>query len=912
MRKRNGGLNGGRDDGRDGGRDDGRDGGRDGEPDGGRDDGRDGEIDAEIASHLRMAIAERMARGESREAAETAARLELGNITHIKEVAREQRRGTRGIWLERLAQDVRYGARALKRTPAFTAVAVLTLALAIGANSAVFTVVNGVLLRPLPFRDPAQLYLVSYLPTDLPFEIPPGLVDQNWLAYRENAKSFEHVAAYQRTQATLSGAGDAARVNGARVDPDVFAVLGVAPAVGRPFARDEETEGRNRVAILSAALWQDRFASDPRVIGKSITLDGIPYTVVGVMPAGFNFPAGSDLWTPLTVTLDSHNHFFLSVLGRLRSGVTPRQARGELESLMRAMPRDPRDKRPEARERPNLAAILPLKDVLTNKVAKSLLIFSGAVAFVLLIACANVANLLLMRAATRRREMAVRVALGASRGRIVRQLVTESALVGLMGGVVGILAAQLGVRVLLAIAPQGRIPRLDEVGVDARVLLVTLGVSLLTGVAFGLVPALQSARRQPADAMQESTRLVGGAQSRLRGVLVAAEVALALVLLTGAGLMIKSFMRMRGADKGYDGAQVVTMGADLPGARYPDVPRQRAFHAELLGKLSRIPGVRSVAAVSYSPMGEVGVMGDFVVDGGTPFPHGYNVDKMLVSPAYFSAMGVRLLGGRDFAATDDAQAPGVVIVSESVARKIWPGASTGDVVGKRISMADKPADKDWLTVVGVVSDVVQDRSMGKHSTLYMPYLQSQWGFLLGHMTYVVRSDAGLGALASVAPAMRAALREVDSTVPAQQLQTMDDAMLQVVAEPLFQTRLLAVFSVIALLLAAIGTYGVLAYDVAERSREIALRMALGATPGDVMRMVMRRTGALALWGAAAGVAGSLAVTGVLTKSLYEVKPGDPATLAAVVAAIVFVALVAGWVPARRASRVEVLTALPRD
>ena len=876
------------------------------------DGGHDGAIDAELEAHLRMAIDERVARGESREAAEIAARRELGNVTHIKEVTREQRRGARGVWLERLAQDVRYGARALRRTPAFTVVAVLTLALAIGANSAVFTVVNGVLLRPLPFRDPARLYLVSYLPTDLPFEIPPGLVDRNWLAYRENAKSFEHVTAYNRMQVTLTGAGDATRVTGARVDPDFFAVLGVAPAAGRPFAREEETEGRNRVVILSATLWQDRFASDPRVIGKSITLDGIPYTVVGVMPSGFNFPAGSDIWTPLSVTLDSHNHFFLPVLGRLRSGVTPAQARSELESLMRAMPRDPNDKRPEARERPNLAAILPLKDVLTNKVAKSLLIFTGAVAFVLLIACANVANLLLIRAATRRREMAVRVALGASRARIVRQLVTESALVGLMGGVVGILAAQLGVRVLLAIAPQGRIPRLDEVGVDARVLAVTLLASLVTGVAFGLVPALQSARRQPADAMSQSTRMTGGAQSRLRGVLVAAEMALALVLLTGAGLMIKSFMRLRGADKGYDGAQVVTMGANLPGARYPDVPRLRAFHAELLGRLSRIPGVRTAAGVSDAPMGGVGVMGNFTVDGGTPFPHGYSVDKMLVSPAYFSAMGVRLVGGRDFAATDDAHAPGVVILSESVARKIWPGADAGGVVGKRIAMADKPADKDWLTVVGVVGDVVQDRSMGKHSTLYMPYLQSEWSFLLGHMTYVVRTDANVASVTSVAPAMRAALRAVDSAVPAQQLQTMDDAMLQVVAEPLFQTRLLTVFSIIALLLAAIGTYGVLAYDVAERSREIALRMALGATPGDVMRMVMRRTGALALSGAAAGVAGSLAVTGVLTKSLYEVKPGDPATLAAVVAAIVIVAFIAGWVPARRASRVEVLTALPHD
>ena len=869
---------------------------------------RDDELDAELESHLRMAIEERMARGESRDAAERAARREFGNVTHVKEVTRE----VRGLWLERLVQDVRYGARALRRTPAFTIVAVLTLALAIGANSAVFTMVNGVLLKPLPFRDPERLFLASYVPVDLPFEVPPGMADRTWPDYRQRARAFEKLTAYTGFgQKTLSGsdgdgagsASDAATVAGARVDASFFAVLGVSPMLGRAFLSEEELADRNTVAILSHRLWRERFGGDPRAIGARIALDGVPYTVVGVMPAGFNFPARSEIWTPLTLALGNGDFFWLTVLGRLRDRVTVDQARAELGAIMAARPRGPGGDDSRA-----LPAVLPLKDVITGNVAKSLLIFSGAVAFVLLIACVNVANLLLIRAATRRRDVAVRVALGASRARIGRQLLTESLLVGVAGGAVGIAAAQVGVRTLLAIAPAGRIPRLDEVHVDMRVLVFTIVLSLATGIIFGLVPALQSARRPPAEALAHGGRMVGATQGRLRGALVAAEVALALVLLTGAGLMIKSFTRMRGVDKGYDANRVTRMTVDLTDVRYRgDSARTRAFHSATLEKLARIPGVRRAAAVSYPPMGEAldGAIGSFVVDGPTPLPKGYEVDRALVSPGYFATMGMRVLRGRDFTGSDDGSAPAVAIVSETVARRIWPDA---DAVGKRISMSDRPGPNDWLTVVGVVNDVVQDRSLGKRSAVYVPYLQGSFPWLLGHMTYVVRSDAAV----SVASAMRAALRDVDAAIPAQRLQTMDDAMLEVVSEPLFQTRLLTVFSMLALLLAVVGTYGVLAYDVAERTREIALRLALGATPRAVTSMVLRRTARFAVWGAVVGIAASLALTRVLANSLFEVTPNDPATLAAVVAAILLVALAAGYLPARRASHVEVLTALGQE
>jgi predicted permease len=856
----------------------------------------DAEIQEEIAAHLALAIADKMARGASREEAERAARAEFGNVTHVAEVTREAQRGP-GIWLERLGQDLRYGWRALRRTPAFTAVAVATLALAIGANSAVFTVVNGVLLAPLPFRDPGRLYAASYLPTNLPFELPPGLDDRLYLEYRGHVSRFEQVAGYQRQALTLSGAGDATRLAGARASASFFEVLGVQPALGRAFASQEDQAGTDQVVILSDRLWRTRFNGDRGILGATITLDGIPRTVVGVMPRGFTFPAASEVWTPLALRLDAGNSFIFPVVGRLRADATPEQARDELESIAHATHPD------QAVDRTGMvAAIIPLKDTLTSHVRTSLLVLAGAVLFVLLIACANVANLLLIRAAARRHEMAVRVALGASRGRIARQLLTESVLIALIGGALGVLVAFAGVRGLLAMAPAGRIPRIDDVHINGWVLLFTFGVSVITGILFGLVPAQSGARREPQEALGQGKRLVGGPHHRLRSVFVTGEIALALILLTGAGLMIKSFLLMRSLDTGYEAERVMTMAVDLPPIAYPDAARMQAFHSTLLERLSRIPGASAVGAVSFRPMGDMGIMGDFEVEGPTPLPHGYTVDKPTVSPGYFAALGIRLLAGRDFTPADRAGAPGVVVVSESMARRVWPNESA---VGRRISIQEHPGPNDWLTVIGVVNDVVQDAGLSRHSTLYLPYLQTTAPFFINHMTFVVRPAPG----ASLAPAMRAALREVDPGVPAQALETMDQSMMDTIAEPVFQMRLLATFAALALLLAALGIYGVLAYDVTERTREIGLRMALGATPGNVLRMVLGRTAALALLGAALGVAGSLTLTSVLTRSLFEVKPTDPVTLAVVTIVLVVVALLAGYLPAQRAAGVRALTTL---
>jgi putative ABC transport system permease protein len=857
---------------------------------------RDEELDDEIAAHLKMAVEERVARGESRADAERAVRREFGNIGHVKEVTRDMRSG---MWAERLSQDVRYGLRALRRTPAFTVVAVLTLAIGIGANSAMFTVVNGVLLRPLPFSEPYRLFLASYLPPTMMPGTTPGLFDGAYLEFHQRTHVFERVANFHRAAVTLTDAGDATRLYGARVGVDFLRVLGVAPAIGRGFTHEEGQPGRDAVVILSDQLWRERFGADSSVAGKAATLDGTRYAVIGVMPPGFNFPSNSELWTPLVTRLDSGNSFLQQVVGRLQPGATPGQARDELESIMRAMPRDPRSD-----GTPGVARIVRLQELVSGKIEKSLLILSAAVAFVLLIACANVANLLLIRAASRRHEMAVRAALGASRKRLVTQLITESTLVAIIGGALGTAIAIVGVRVLLAMAPEGRIPRAAEIGVDWRVLAFTLGVSLATGLGFGLVPAMQGSKRPPRDALNNGARTITGRHTRVRGMLVVGEIALALVLLSGAGLMVKSFLRMRAFDTGFEAGNVVTMTATLPNATYGEVARLQAFHTAMLERLSGIPGVVAAGAVSWTPLGDVGVMGDFNAEGAAARAKGYYADKPSTSAGYFATMGIRMLRGRDFTARDNGTAPAVVIVSQSVAAKVWPNQ---DPLGKRVTMASRPRPEDWMTVVGVVSDVVQDAKFKRHSAVYRPYLQTQQPWFIQEMTFNVRTSVDPR---SVMRAMRGALASVDANVAPQGLRTMDDLTTATTAEPLFQARLLTVFSLIALLLAAIGTYGVLAYDVSERSHEIGLRMVLGATRADVMRMVMRRTVLLAAPGVALGVAGALAVTGVLANFLFEVKPTDPSTLALVALLIIAVALVAGFVPAYRATRVEPAVVLP--
>ena len=852
---------------------------------------RDLELDEELLGHMRMAIEDRMARGERRDEAERAVRREFGNLGAVKEVTREM---WGGGWLERLAQDVRYGVRTLRRSPAFTVVAGLTLALGIGATTAMFTVVHGVLLRPLPYPRSDRLMLLAYDFRNNPFIPMAGIPDRQWVDARARFRAFSRIAATARSLTTLTDAGDPIRLQEATVSAGLFETLGIAPALGRTFALDDERVEGEPVVILSNALWRERLGADPAAVGRTVVLDGVRHTVVGIMPPRFAYPPDARLWRPMRIRLMPNRSWMLSVVGRLADGATQAQAVAELTSLAAS----------DGKRDSVIARVTPLKDTVVGNVTRSLLVFAGAVGLVLLIACANVANLLLMRATSREREMAVRAALGAGRRRLIRQLVTESALLWVGAGAAGAALTVAGVRALLALAPAGRIPRLGEISVDAMALAFALGVSLVTGVLFGLAPAMRATRSSVRDALAASARTISGRDGGLRGALVVSEIALALVLLAGAGLMVQSFLRLRHVELGFRPAGLAAMTVDLPDATYRSAEAMHAVHQAMLERLARTPGVESAAAVNFIPLGGAQIRGDFKLEGGRAAPPGYLVAKPAASPGYFRTMGIRLRRGREFTPADVASSPGVVIVSQSVADQIWPGANA---VGQRISMKDDPGPGDWLTVVGVVDDVGQT-SLDTHrdAAIYQPIQQLTQTFFLQHMTFVVRAT---GDPASLVPVMRQSMRDVDPNQPIGSIGTMESAISATVAEPLFQARLIVVFSVFALVLAAIGIYGVVAYSVAERTHEIGIRVALGAGRGQVVGMVLRRLLALVVPGVALGIAGALTTTRVLSSLLFEVRPNDPATFIGVAVLLAAVAVVAAMVPARRASRVDPLVAL---
>ncbi len=797
-------------------------------------------------------------------------------------------------------KDVRYGLRTLVRSPGFTVVAVVALALGIGANTAVFTVVNSVLLRPLPFPEPARLFALSAVPENLPFASGPMLSDGLYLEFRKQDRLFERLSAFHSSRVNMTGAADAQSVMAGFVSAGFFSVLRAQPALGRMFLPGEDEAGRDDVVVISNKLWRANFAGDSGAIGKSLKLDGVSHTIIGIMPAGFAFPAPLDLWVPQEVRIERHNSTLVSVIGRLKPGATPAQAVAELSVAINRMPGESAE---DASKTP--ARVISLLEYVSGKAQRSLLIFLGAVAFVLLIGCANVANLMLARAAGRRQEMAVRAAMGASRGRLMRQLLTESTLVALAGGAAGLLLALWGVPALLAIAPEGTLPRVEQIGLDGWVFAFTLIVSLLTGFGFGILPALQATRCELRESLNLGGRTMTGRHETLRSALVISEIALTLVLLTGAGLMLKSFLRLRSGETGFRAENVITMSVDLPDTVYRTLPQIHAFREQTLAKLSRLPGVTAASAVNWLPFGGFLTAGDFHLEDGRPLPRGATwVDKPCVSPGYFQAMGIRMVSGRDFSARDNAEAPGVVILSQSVARRLWPDQSP---IGKRITGEDDPEPQDWLTIVGVVEDVKQMGMADKRGgAMYQPLAQITRTAWASHVAFVVRTTSNPEALAST---MRAVVRDVDKDQPVQTVATMTNLIAFTTAEQQFQTRLLGAFSMLALLLAAVGIYGVIAYSVTQRTHEIGIRMALGAEARDVLRMVLRRTLVLAGLGVAIGAAVALAVTRVLEKFLFEVKPSDPATFLAVALLLSSVALGAGWIPAWRATKIDPMEAL---
>jgi len=855
------------------------------------------ELQEELQFHIDRLTDEHIARGLPPDAARVTARRAMQGIEQHKEECRDARRV--GV-VEDFLMDVRYAGRTLLRSRGFAVAAIATIALGIGATVAVFTVVNGVLLRPLPFSEPDRLFMVSHVPGGIVLD-RPSMSDRDYLGFAERTHVFAHLAAFLTSRSKLTGAGEPALVNAGSVTVDFFSVLHAAPAAGRAFVHGDDEPGRDRIVVIGETLWRNLLGSDPAILGKTITLDGTRRTVIGIMAPGFAFPRDTDVWIPSRITINPGQERFMPVIGRLKPGVAPAQARAELDAIAPHLSEEP-----SSDQETWISGLVPLKEFVVGNVRRPLEIFAVAIALVLLIACANVANLLLARAAVRRHEISLRLALGARRGRIMRQLLTESLLLSTVGGACGLLFAHWLVPALLALAPAGRIPRLELIRLDSTVLLFAASVSLLTGILFGLAPAIRMTRTRIRESLLPTGRTVAQGRDRTRAALVVGEIALALVLLTGAGLLLRSFLRLTAVDPGFRADHVLTMTLDLDDASYGTAATLRAFHTRVLEQLSSIPGVISVAAINWRPLGGALIKGDFQIEGSPDLRDVRVVDKPAVSPRYFATMGLRLMRGRDFTDADDESAAGVAIVSRSVAR-LFPSE---DAVGKRITLQTTPTPEDWLTIVGVVDDVKQEGlAQPAHAAIYRPYRQVTFPFFLAHMTYAVRtvSDA-----VPVTPAMREALRRVDRNQPTGAIVSMSEVLHQSTADPRFQARLLATFAGLALLLAALGTYGVLAYSVVQRTSEIGIRLALGARRRSVVSMVLRQTLRLSAAGIVIGTAGALAATRVLQTALFEIEPSDPGTFAAVAGLIMAAALAAGAVPALRATRIDPLAAIRHE
>ena len=861
------------------------------------------ELDEELRAYVELLTEEKVREGMTAADARRAALLEVGGMDQLKEQVREVRSGA---MLETLIQDVRYGVRVLAKNPGFTAVAVLTLALGIGANSAIFSVVNAVLLRPLAYEDPERLVLINhnYRKLDLKATVSaPG-----YAYYREHARSFSAVAAFTGWSVNLTGDGEPERLQGMAVTPNIFPLLGAEAARGRALLEEEGQVGRNKVVVLSDALWQRRFGGDPNVLGRAVTLNGEPYTIVGVMPPSFQFgrefgpPA--DFWAPITFTPQqlaptNLTNEYLTVLASLKPGVSITQAQAELDSIARTL----RDQYMPGSDESNWGLLAtPMRELVVGNIRPALLVLLGAVALVLLIACANVANLMLARSATRQKEIAIRAALGAGRGRVMRQLLTESTLVALAGGAAGLLLAGWGVNFLVRIN-EDKIPRAYEIGLDWNVVAFTAGVALLTGLVFGLGPAFRAARVDLHDTLKEGGR--GGSAGMRRGVrgaLVVAEVSLAVVLLVGAGLLVRSFVSLQHVSPGFRPEHVLAMQVSLPLNSYKEPQQRAAFYRQALERIGALPGVRAAGATSVLPMSGQTQSGSFNIEGrpvapNEPRPHG---DRWSVTHDYFRAMGIPLLRGRYFSERDAEDAPGVAIVDEAMARKYWPNE---DPVGRRISFEGGTANPKWREVVGVVGHVKHKGLEGEsRAQYYVPHPQNP-----GSSMFVVAQAEGDPSV--LAGPVRDAIRSIDRDLPVYSVTTMERMVADSLAERRFSMLLLGVFAAVALLLAVVGLYGVLSYTVAQRTHEIGIRMALGARAADVLRLVVGQGLWLAIAGVGLGIAFALALTRLMRGLLYGVSPADPATFAGVALVLLAVALAACLVPALRATKVDPTTAL---
>ncbi|PYT82619.1 MAG: hypothetical protein DMG41_32910 [Acidobacteria bacterium] len=855
----------------------------------------DQELDDELRDHLDRKTEEYVARGMTQEEAHRRARLDLGGIEQTKEKCRDARRVN---WIQDFVQDLRLGARSLRKSPAFAGIAVLTLALGIGANTAIFSLVDAVLLRPLPYSDPSRLVWAT---EHFGFG-PSTVVSADFPAWKDGNHVFEQIGAFGGTVgANLTGAGEPTRVTVTNVTAGFFSMLGVRPIAGRVFLPDEGKQSQEHVAVINETLWRNRFGADPRTIGETIQLDGTGYAVVGVMPASLRFPQ-ADVWTPLALDAEifsphSPRLMRLIAIGRLKPGVAVTQAQSDLQLLTQAVNKEYPPQASRFREHVAVE-VIPLHEVLVHNVRSLLMILLGATGFVLLIACANVTNLLLSRGVARGREIAVRVALGAGRLRLVRQLLTEGLLLVVIGALLGSVTGFWATKILKELIPAS-LPA--NVHLDPRIFAFSAVISAVALLIFGLVPAFIASRTDVNETLKEGG-LHSGAFSgthRLRGLMAAGEIALSLILLVGAGLLLRSFLRLTEVDLGFDPDHllIATVERPLTAANF-DSQLHAAFFHDALERIRSLPGVKEAALTQRYPLGPpLNATGIVHVQGAEDFRRSQPVSITAISPEYFHVMRVRLLNGRAFNETDSA-GKHVAILNERLAKLVF---GSRDPLGQHIAFGPPPAP--WSEIVGTVADMRQDALEREPAPeLFVPYTQ-QPTFA---MAFILRADSNPETLAS---AVRSAVASVDNNQPVSEIMTMDEVLANSVAPRRFRALLLGLFAALALLLAVIGIYGVIAYSCSLRTSEFGIRIALGAKESDILKLVVRQGFGLTIIGLGAGIAGAIGLTRYLSSLLYEVKPTDPMTFVLVSAILAGVALFASCIPARRAMRVDPMVAL---
>jgi len=803
----------------------------------------------------------------------------------------------------KLLQDVRYAFRLLAKSPGFTAIAILTLALGIGANTAIFSVVNGVLLRPLPFRDPSQLVLIAEKSS---FPVISTSYE-NYLDWRDQSHSFESMEATRGGAITLTGAGDPERLNVRMVTAGLFSMLGINARVGRTFLPEEDRAGGTPVALLSYGLWQRRFGGSQEIIGKAINLDAQPYTVVGILPSGFQILQPADIFLPFmpwakTLPDDRNWHPGIIPLARLKSGVSREQARVDMVGITKRLEQQYPDYNTGTS-----ADVVGLQDQIVQNSRPALLLLLGAVSFVLLISCVNVANLLLARAASRGREVAIRTALGAGRARVIRQLLTESVLLSLAGGLLGVLMASAALGPLLKLAA-GSVPQGAPIGLDPWVLAFTAGVSLLTGLLFGIVPAMRTAKLDLREALNEGSRgsTAGPGQHRLRGVLVAMEIALAMLLLVGSGLLLRSFSRLQEVPPGFQPDHLLVADIPLSQTAYAKPENRYQFFDRLVERARTLPGVRSAAAASFLPVSGGGSVIHFNITGRPPkSPHEFvAAGYRTITPNYLETLGVPLLQGRLFTHADNEKSPAVVAINATMAHTFFPNENP---LGKRLQLGALPDQQvPTMEIVGVVGDVRPGLGIDPQAEMYLPYRQADLVLPVFQLSVVMRT-AGDPTLQT--SALRSALAEIDPNQPLVRVRTMEENMATTVAQPRFRAWLIGIFAALALVLAAVGVYGVMSYTVTQRTSEIGVRVTMGAQPQDVFRIIVGEGLRLALIGVGVGLVTALALTRLLRSFLFGISAYDPLTFVGVSLLLTFVAVAASFFPARRATLVDPLVAL---